>query len=390
MAAVPGLSPLTRGNPKLAATLRSNAGPIPAHAGQPAARSCTTSTPRAYPRSRGATMPATWPSLSALGLSPLTRGNHDLGAHADAADGPIPAHAGQPCCSSAKTTPKWAYPRSRGATQRALVRQVSTEGLSPLTRGNPGRHHQLRHRPGPIPAHAGQPKPRSRPPCSRRAYPRSRGATTSSPASSSGWAGLSPLTRGNPGRCASLRRSAGPIPAHAGQPCRRRIPSRRSWAYPRSRGATSRLNYTNKTKLGLSPLTRGNQREQQAMTLITGPIPAHAGQPLQAWRAAGVAGAYPRSRGATLRTARIATLPAGLSPLTRGNPPAAHILADPVGPIPAHAGQPTYLANMQTAVKAYPRSRGATSCAQVLVAQEKTSKHVRDFKELWRTCVAGA
>ena len=112
--------------------------------------------------------------------------------------------------------------------------------------------------------------------------------------------------------------------------------------------------------MGLSPLTRGNQREQQAMTLITGPIPAHAGQPLQAWRAAGVAGAYPRSRGATLRTARIATLPAGLSPLTRGNPPAAHILADPVGPIPAHAGQPTYLANMQTAVKAYPRSRGAT------------------------------
>ena len=70
-------------------------------------------------------------------------------------------------------------------------------------------------------------------------------------------------------------------------------------AYPRSRGATFRLKLCNAGVLGLSPLARGNQYLEHAILCAFGPIPARAGQPYFLALAGVLAGAYPRSRGAT-------------------------------------------------------------------------------------------
>ena len=52
-----------------------------------------------------------------------------------------------------------------------------------------------------------------------------------------------------------------------------------------------------------------------------GPIPAHAGEPTPGTGTIAYAGAYPRSRGGTYQQVFGTERLYGLSPLTRGNPP---------------------------------------------------------------------
>ena len=213
-----GLSPLTRGNQKRIHHPPRARGPIPAHAGQPFSGHPRRTAFWAYPRSRGATVDITLMSTKDPGLSPLTRGNplpvHDVGQP----PGPIPAHAGQPRWPTPACSPSWAYPRSRGATQKAFAAAEPALGLSPLTRGNLGLVAIELRIDGPIPAHAGQPTVAHVELGGEGAYPRSRGATCWSGAATGPPMGLSPLTRGNRVfRHAEVARP-GPIPAHAGQP----------------------------------------------------------------------------------------------------------------------------------------------------------------------------
>ena len=214
-----------------------------------------------------------------MGLSPLTRGNRG-DAFADTGQrGPIPAHAGQPRRASGRSAGAGAYPRSRGATVRAVAEEVIMEGLSPLTRGNRPDGARAPDQHGPIPAHAGQPTRAQAPSRTTWAYPRSRGATYTE---LKGWMakeGLSPLTRGNPRQRNRPASGAGPIPAHAGQPHCGSLAPRQERAYPRSRGATPEKSAQRPVTRGLSPLTRGNHGDRPLPHCPLGPIPAHAGQP---------------------------------------------------------------------------------------------------------------
>ena len=193
---------------------------------------------RAYPRSRGATSARAVLMLSSVGLSPLARGNplSDHGQYSGV--GPIPARAGQPEHQSTAPASPWAYPRSRGATCPALAWGRQAWGLSPLARGNLCRAARRVQRTGPIPARAGQPALYALGATCLRAYPRSRGATCSRKPHATSPQGLSPLARGNRwlGCCVEL--CAGPIPARAGQPPGAACVCRSRRAYPRSRGAT--------------------------------------------------------------------------------------------------------------------------------------------------------
>ena len=256
---------------------------------------------RAYPRSRGATCGADTQDNRIEGLSPLARGNRSPALHRRGAGGPIPARAGQPVSRRRLLISPRAYPRSRGATCGADTQDNRIEGLSPLARGNHRSAHRGQPSLGPIPARAGQPffgrQQRGR----FGAYPRSRGATTDAQNRRLWAMGLSPLARGNLDRYEALDRNTGPIPARAGQPAsaRARNPSR--WAYPRSRGATvSSLDKAIQAQ-GLSPLARGNRMTLLVTEPITGPIPARAGQPFRGCQGALRPAAYPRSRGATSR-----------------------------------------------------------------------------------------
>ena len=355
-----GLSPLTRGNRVLGLPHHRQHGPIPAHAGQPPPSCAARWRSRAYPRSRGATIKLKLLLDNAQGLSPLTRGNHARRGAGVGAQGPIPAHAGQPWLRVGSSRTRRAYPRSRGATASRRACSVSVWGLSPLTRGNLERAVLELAGFGPIPAHAGQPEVGAAIDVGEGAYPRSRGATGPRFVTPSGMRGLSPLTRGNLLVLPVRRVCRGPIPAHAGQPAGRLEHQRPARAYPRSRGATTLVEGWGDANKGLSPLTRGNLDGGDRGARALGPIPAHAGQPRCLVSSGCWAGAYPRSRGATDPAVQDGRPESGLSPLTRGNPAAAAADAGQDGPIPAHAGQPFGRGLPAWRQGAYPRSRGAT------------------------------
>ena len=110
--------------------------PIPAHAGEPKPAFRSAPLVGAYPRSRGGTLHSRCGDIAGLGLSPLTRGNHEFVPLVPNAMGPIPAHAGEPVLASRWQSATAAYPRSRGGTTKTGIQRAVEKGLSPLTRGN--------------------------------------------------------------------------------------------------------------------------------------------------------------------------------------------------------------------------------------------------------------
>ena len=151
------------------------------------------------------------------------------------------------------------------------------------------------------------------------AYPRSHGATSKEPLMRFPHWGLSPLARGNLTEIAVMSGAEGPIPARTGQPQDRQPQSCASWAYPRSHGATTSLKPGKPSGLGLSPLARGNPAVVRAVSWGVGPIPARTGQPAFQHAHTAALKAYPRSHGATSGRLMILRYRSGLSPLARGN-----------------------------------------------------------------------
>ena len=154
--------------------------------------------------------------------------------------------------------------------------------------------------------------------------------------------GLSPLARGNRSDLDGTTKVLGPIPACAGQPAPVLSTPLKTRAYPRLRGATAATLAGPQAEKGLSPLARGNLHGGYLAVLRQGPIPACAGQPILPVHTVWDLGAYPRLRGATLRTQVVPTASTGLSPLARGNPHAVFEELVVGGPIPACAGQPPW------------------------------------------------
>ena len=152
-----GLSPRMRGNHPAVSDRLARQGPIPAHAGQPRANRDGVRSLGAYPRACGATGPVSWADPSAWGLSPRMRGNRNVSKVLTCAAGPIPAHAGQPVRWRPLVRRRRAYPRACGATRTRPWISASLPGLSPRMRGNRAPELGLDAADGPIPAHAGQP-----------------------------------------------------------------------------------------------------------------------------------------------------------------------------------------------------------------------------------------
>ena len=192
------------------------------------------------------------------------------------------------------------------------------------------------------------------------AYPRGRGGTVARGAGLQPVQGLSPRTRGNQRRDVRRRLSPGPIPADAGEPAGGRIAGCLGWAYPRGRGGTRMKSITNSYSVGLSPRTRGNLLARADVLDPLGPIPADAGEPSGvSWMMSGF-GAYPRGRGGTEDYAWLSQWPKGLSPRTRGNHGGRRKRGRRFGPIPADAGEPGRQRHRPPAKWAYPRGRGGT------------------------------
>ena len=273
----------------------------------------------AYPRERGATLMPPRRVASSPGLSPRARGNRVMSHANRLLAGPIPASAGQPCCSATRWPWSRAYPRERGATTVTSRDVQSDNGLSPRARGNRGRACRLGGGRGPIPASAGQPRRAVRLRSDWRAYPRERGATRGQQRGVRRLSGLSPRARGNHHRSRQAEELPGPIPASAGQPLMRARSAAWVRAYPRERGATSNSKTVDPRITGLSPRARGNRAQRGRQGAAAGPIPASAGQPCPTAGPRCRRGAYPRERGATRFRRTDCSSYWGLSPRARGN-----------------------------------------------------------------------
>ena len=173
---------------------------------------------RVYPRACGGTEQPCAVILPGWGLSPRVRGNRVDGQGSSKEEGSIPARAGEPSAKSARQPPSRVYPRACGGTKQNQSDTTWSSGLSPRVRGN--RYFCLLNLTGrgSIPARAGEPTSSLNKRTSIRVYPRACGGTpTTSPQYASIW-GLSPRVRGNRGPARGAHVLSGSIPARAGEP----------------------------------------------------------------------------------------------------------------------------------------------------------------------------
>ena len=355
-----GLSPRTRGNQAGQRTTLAAVGSIPAHAGEPIPPPPSACTPRVYPRARGGTSSGKFSNSSSDGLSPRTRGNQRPTPHRVWHRGSIPAHAGEPERHGGGGLCRRVYPRARGGTDDILYSDQRDIGLSPRTRGNQSVDRPAVAVSGSIPAHAGEPDTALNESVPGMVYPRARGGTLVGEQSVSTIRGLSPRTRGNPGKGTPRGTVAGSIPAHAGEPAPAGRSCGENWVYPRARGGTILMMSAGWTRNGLSPRTRGNQVSSDTHGRNTGSIPAHAGEPKWGPHRREASRVYPRARGGTVDEIIEQSFPEGLSPRTRGNLSGGAQAVFCRGSIPAHAGEPRDTTGIPFAGRVYPRARGGT------------------------------
>ena len=236
-----GLSPRVRGNPHARPYIRLAYGSIPARAGEPSTPVASGPSQPVYPRACGGTAesPVLW--IAAQGLSPRVRGNLCVAGVLDLDVGSIPARAGEPLQGRQHRNAHGVYPRACGGAVISTSNARSSQGLSPRVRGRLGTHVNRTLVGGSIPARAGEPRPASLQPSSRRVYPRACGGTIAIRAAKRSIRGLSPRVRGNLlGKSGSGVRD-GSIPARAGEPCSALSRSILFGVYPRACGGTSRL-----------------------------------------------------------------------------------------------------------------------------------------------------
>ena len=252
---------------------------IPAYAGDPITRASPFPNVQVYPRLRGGSSPICTLAPSAQGLSPPTRGIRRRQVLRQGNAGSIPAYAGDPYQVVARRRPLAVYPRLRGGSPHCVALTLIQPGLSPPTRGirRPSCPCPLSARS--IPAYAGDPHPSPPRIADKAVYPRLRGGSITAGKAMNSARGLSPPTRGIPLTAVAAGICARSIPAYAGDPaCLRRF----GWAtgvYPRLRGGSTSKPDAPRYADGLSPPTRGIQRDIQAAARLRRSIPAYAGDP---------------------------------------------------------------------------------------------------------------
>ena len=191
-----------------------------------------------------------------------------------------------------------------------------------------------------IPARAGEPESSAAMVDFAMVYPRPCGGTAKCSRFTSHPQGLSPPVRGNPKLSRLYSLISGSIPARAGEPEHRPSRPSPSWVYPRPCGGTAVTDWRAVVASGLSPPVRGNHFGVSRKALYPRSIPARAG-------------------GTPMVFVRLA-LVKGLSPPVRGNREPAVSGHTGSGSIPARAGEPTKPTLLAHSAEVYPRPCGGT------------------------------
>ena len=282
--AAQGLSPRVRGNPLSICPLANPLRSIPACAGEPRGQLCNGVAAEVYPRVCGGTRLVLLPSSGGGGLSPRVRGNRLRLPPLPAAEGSIPACAGEPPRRGRVVSEVGVYPRVCGGTGLMAVTVMLAMGLSPRVRGNLDAGADAGQGMRSIPACAGEPIAAMSSSVSVKVYPRVCGGTLADSPLTAGSPGLSPRVRGN------QRRHPGPddrirsIPACAGEPLAVAVGVNVFRVYPRVCGGTRATCSARCAMTGLSPRVRGNPAGSGPPHPGRRSIPACAGEPVPAGR----------------------------------------------------------------------------------------------------------
>ena len=132
---------------------------------------------------------------------------------------------------------------------------------------------------------------------------------------------------------------------------------------PRVCGGTDDIIKINMPRVGLSPRVRGNLGARGPARGPRRSIPACAGEPSTASRAAPLTAVYPRVCGGTRRGRYVRWCDDGLSPRVRGNHRCARRHKEVRGSIPACAGEPHRCLRTDLPTWVYPRVCGGTDPA---------------------------
>ena len=151
--------------------------------------------------------------------------------------------------------------------------------------------------------------------------------------------GLSPLVRGK--RLRGIARSivSGSIPACAGETCRSPDPNTNQRVYPRLCGGNGAVCAACPGGRGLSPLVRGKPSRGDIWANCPGSIPACAGETACLFWVDHSGRVYPRLCGGNSLQIAPPCSATGLSPLVRGKRAAYSVRSVPGGSIPACAGE---------------------------------------------------
>jgi len=304
------------------------------------------------------------PTARELGPSPRARGSPRERPTRCTNQGSIPACAGQSGASSAPLSVGRVHPRVRGAVRNALRPLRPRAGPSPRARGSLSRWHSQEPFAGSIPACAGQSRPVGRRRFARWVHPRVRGAVVGKQCRSLRDQGPSPRARGSPHSAPGVRIITGSIPACAGQSTHRSAPYHQPWVHPRVRGAVRAAPTGGVFLSGPSPRARGSRALLGEKGGFPGSIPACAGQSLAGRLGPSVCRVHPRVRGAVAVSEAERPRPRGPSPRARGS----RVVKLPVvvlaGSIPACAGQSPRRLIRSSVSRVHPRVRGAVDCAR--------------------------
>ncbi len=292
------------------------------------------------------------------GPSPPARGSPVPVRRLLARRGSIPACAGEPRTDGQRRKGARVHPRLRGGAERRAQDGDLGEGPSPPARGSPLALPAHEAAEGSIPACAGEPRGESLARVRSGVHPRLRGGAVATEPAPIVTLGPSPPARGS--RCRAPRpcTDAGSIPACAGEPGSRTFTTRATWVHPRLRGGAPPLLPLARRSGGPSPPARGSLDRLAGDSSTRGSIPACAGEPTRRpWRSF-TAGVHPRLRGGAPRAEAVRVMCRGPSPPARGSPAAGSDDGVGDGSIPACAGEPPRSTRCGHPGRVHPRLRG--------------------------------
>ena len=335
-----------------------------------------------HPRSRGVYEKSYTSVYDRLGSSPLARGLLIDPRHRQSHGGIIPARAGFTARVAARPSTTWGssplarglrlldgrpggrrrdHPRSRGVYEMIMNEKYKASGSSPLARGLRSRSTPPPRGIGIIPARAGFTLGRVGGPQEPMDHPRSRGVYREGLLVQPQRGGSSPLARGLPAALNAEGYAVRIIPARAGFTPRRGPARRRRGDHPRSRGVYPGEAEPPHGVDGSSPLARGLPLRALVLAAYGGIIPARAGFTTARPSTRRPSGDHPRSRGVYLWSRDEYDVARGSSPLARGLPMSRWRKESSSGIIPARAG---FTVSGDAPFKAgadHPRSRGVYS-----------------------------